>query len=64
MALDCTKCKDSTAIVSGYVPGQKRVSEMASANESYKRILTANLQRANECLRFADATNVALIALG
>ena len=37
---------------------------MASANESYERILTANLQRANDFLRFAEAKNAALIALG
>ncbi len=37
---------------------------MASATESYEKILTANLQRANDFLRFAEAKNAALIALG
>ncbi len=36
---------------------------MANAFETYDKILIANLQRANDFLRFAEAKNAALIAL-
>ena len=36
---------------------------MADPGESYERILTANLQRAIDFLRFAEAKNAALLAL-
>lgn len=37
---------------------------MADADDSYEKILTADLQRAMDYLRFAEAKNAALVVLG